>query len=107
MKNNLMCELECPECGKMLSVNVMRCRCGWKKITASAPLAPKDYRCEYIINTQRCPLPGTLCSYPHSAGPWYCAAHWHARGDPKLGETIFLHAEKFVKTGCQKIGFNS
>jgi hypothetical protein len=67
---------ECPDCGKSLVIRAKGCSCGWVKIEQKKPII-KDYQCQYGIENQRCPLPGTICPSPYSDSPWYCATHWH------------------------------
>jgi|GEM_PF-2339427 len=88
-----MYQLECPECGKTISAKTKRCSCGWRK-AEPAITGPRDYRCEYVINQRRCPLPGTVCPYPYGNGPWYCGGHWSTLSDPQLGEAVLIDAEK-------------
>ncbi len=68
----------CPDCGKSLGMRAKRCSCGWVKVEQKKPVIP-DYRCQYVIENERCAKQGTICPAPYSDGPWYCTAHWHKR----------------------------
>lgn len=84
----------CPECEKVLSSRAKQCRCGWKLPIVQAEMRTSDGRCEYVIASRRCPLPGTICPYPYAKGPWYCAGHSACLDDPRMGEAVMDHAEK-------------
>lgn len=85
--------LNCPECGKGLSTRAERCRCGWKLPVANPGESRADGRCEYFVREHRCLLPGSLCRYPYSKGPWYCAGHLNCLDNPQQGEAALRHAE--------------
>jgi hypothetical protein len=79
----------CPECKQLLIKSAINCFCGWLSSQVKT-----DHRCQYSIAQRRCPLPGTLCSYPYGHGTWYCQGHLQAFSDPKSAEAVLIDAEK-------------
>lgn len=94
MKNNILC----PECEKYISSQQKYCKCGWR-LPQHNTSDFTDSRCDYIYQTHRCPLPGSICPQPYSTqGPWYCSLHWQTLGDPKRAIEALENAVKNYET---------
>lgn len=62
----------CPNCGDKLSVSQTRCDCGWSK---SENAESHDPRCIFVLNGERCPLPGSHSNSTLKNNDWKCTYH--------------------------------
>jgi hypothetical protein len=71
-------KFDCPECSKPLSQNARKCACGWEKLSETGK---KDHRCNFILDGERCNLPGSMSPSVLKSDDWVCAYHFQYRDD--------------------------
>ena len=64
----------CPECGKSLHVEAVKCSCGWQDARAAARQSSID---RHACQAFGCPLPGTLFASAASSDGWCYLHHTH------------------------------
>lgn len=68
-----MTERKCPDCGERLSLDAMRCACGWGMKKFEKGHRSFDHRCTYLAGNARCEYPVGMFAEGATSG--WCIFH--------------------------------
>lgn len=71
----------CPECGKSLHVDAVKCSCGWQDMRAAAKASRSE---RHACSAFGCPLPGTIYGGAQDREGWCCIHDSHRHGGASL-----------------------